>query len=245
MADLKPDLILTQDLCSVCAIDADRVRAIAERLPGSPAVLSLNPHTILDVFEDVLRVGEAVGRADAARATVVRLREKYWSAIDYVTPYLNSQSVLFLEWTDPTFVGGHWTPGLIHAAGAAHPLNGDGCASRIATAEEIIESAPERIIICPCGIDLAGARRCAEALSKQKWWQMLPAVMDDTDETDKPSAINALMQARVVLVDGSAMFNRPGPRLVDAFCFLVAWLQGRPEVLPPRFPAEPWTSLSP
>ncbi len=240
LAGLRPDLILTQDLCSVCSIDLRAVRTVADRLDPRPRVLSLNPQTVEDVLDDCLRVGEAAGLADQARAAVVGLRERLFRASEFVNPYQDGPSVAFLEWTDPIFVGGHWTPQLIERAGGRHPLNptvavaGSGAAagpqqamrragpSVRVTPEALVESRPEALVVCPCGVGLAGVRQMARELAGQKWWGELPAVRS----------------GRVALVDGNQMFNRPGPRLVDAFEWLVGWLNGRPEPIPVGFPWE-------
>jgi ABC-type Fe3+-hydroxamate transport system substrate-binding protein len=223
LAELAPDVILTQDLCEVCSIDLRSVERVAASLPKPPRIVNLNPKSVFDVFDDLLRVGEACGRADDAERAMVDLRARYWSAIDYVNPYIPGPEVLFLEWCDPPFVGGHWTPSLIEAAGARHSLNAGGAKSRRVTPEEILAAAPERVVVCPCGFDLARVRAELAALEETRWWPLLPAVLDA-----KPGAI--------ALVDGNQMFNRPGPRLVDAFEWLVAWINDRPELCPTSFP---------
>jgi ABC-type Fe3+-hydroxamate transport system substrate-binding protein len=224
LAELRPDVIVTQNLCEVCSIDLRTVERVAASLPRRPTVVSLDPKTIFDVFDDILTVGAAIGRADAAERAMVELRARYWSAVDFVNPYIPGPEVLFLEWCDPPFVGGHWTPGLIEAAGGRHSLNVLGAESRRATPEEILESAPERVIISSCGFDLARTRVDFDELVKTRWWPLLPAVLDAS-----PRA--------VALVDGNQMFNRPGPRLVDAFEWLVGWLNQRDELIPADFPA--------
>lgn len=224
--ELRPDVILTQDLCDVCSIDLETVRGLAATLDAQPVIVSLNPHSVEDVFDDLLRVGEAVGMMSEAEAAMVALRERYWTAVDYVNPYVEGPEVGFLEWMDPLFVGGHWTPQMIVAAGGRHSLNKAGEKSRRVEPEELIAAMPERLVVCPCGYDLRAIRREMPTLEQAKWWSLLPAVMDE----------------QVMLVDGNQMFNRPGPRLVDAFCWLVGWINDRPEVLPEQFPVEPWRS---
>jgi ABC-type Fe3+-hydroxamate transport system substrate-binding protein len=220
---LKPDVILTQDLCEVCSIDLRTVQRVASEMPTPPRVVNLNPATIMQVFDDLLRVGEAVGLEAQAQAAMVQLRERYWSAVDFVNPYVPGPEVLFLEWCDPPFGGGHWTPELVRAAGGGHSLGAPGAKSRPLTPEEIVESAPERVVICPCGFGLERAWQELDALRRTRWWPLLPAVMDA-----RPGSI--------AVVDGNQMFNRPGPRLVDAFRWLVGWLNDRPELVPDGFP---------
>ena len=225
LAELAPDVILTQDLCEVCSIDLRSVERAAATLARPPRIVNLNPKSVFDVFDDLLRVGAACGLDAEAERAMVELRARYWTAVDFVNPYVPGPEVLFLEWCDPPFVGGHWTPSLIEAAGARHSLNAGGAKSRRVTPEEILESAPERVAICPCGFDLARVREELAALEKTRWWPLLPAVLDA-----RPGA--------VALVDGNQMFNRPGPRLVDAFEWLVSWINDRPELCPERFPVE-------
>lgn len=238
---LRPDLILTQDLCRVCSIDLDAVRRAAGDMDPRPEILSLNPTSFEGVLDDVIRVARAIGREDAGRAAVVALRERLHRAADHVSMFADPIPTLFMEWTDPVYVGGHWTPQLIERAGGAHTLNptapipgaGAGTAaqgsfreagpSRRVTTEEIVASAPQAIIIAPCGLALDAVRAEARILRASPWFQSLPAVR----------------VGRVALVDGSQMFNRPGPRLVDAFEFLVGFLHGLPHLIPPDFPWEP------
>lgn len=226
LADLRPDVVLTQDLCDVCSIDLETVRGAVARLDPRPEIVSLDPTTVWEMLDDLLRVGRAIGLESEAESAMVAAREAYWTAVDYVNPYVPGPEILFLEWMDPPFVGGHWTPGLIEHAGGRHSLNPAGAKSRQVEPADIVASQPDRIVICPCGYDLEAIRRELPALIQTDWWQALPAVVDGDPES-------------IMLVDGNQMFNRPGPRLVDAFRWLVSWINDRPEVRPPDFPAEP------
>lgn len=240
---LRPEVILTQDLCRVCSIDVGTVREAAARLNPPARVVSLNATTLEGVFDDVLEVGRAVGLEREAEAALVRLRERMYSAADYVNPYADGPNVAFLEWTDPLFIGGHWTPQLIERAGGRHPLNPTtavrqaGAAagpvgttlrkagrSVAAPAEVLAASRPERLIVCPCGLGLEEVERETARLAEQPWWRELPAVKE----------------GKVALVDGNQMFNRPGPRLVEAFEWLVGWLNDVPRVMPEGFPWRSW-----
>jgi ABC-type Fe3+-hydroxamate transport system substrate-binding protein len=245
---LRPDVILTQDLCGVCSIDLASVRRLAERISPSPAIVSLNPTTFEGVLDDHLTVGRAVGLDADAEACVVRLRERIYRAAEYVTPFVDGPGVAFLEWTDPIFIGGHWTPQLIERAGARHPLNptvpveGAGAGlgpigetqraagkSVRVPAEVLAASRPDVLVVAPCGLSLEQAVRETAALATSAWWAELPAV--------RAGGLGGAGGAgRVAIVDGNQMFNRPGPRLVDAFEFLVSFLNDRPEVMPAGFP---------
>ncbi len=240
LEELRPDLILTQDLCAVCAIDLEGVERVAQRLDSTPGVLALSPETIEDVLDDITRVGASMGLEARARDEVVRLSERLFRAQEHVNAYEQGPVVGFMEWTDPVFVAGHWNVQLIERAGGRHPLNetvaddNAGAASglqqgqrragkSIAVSPEVFAaSQPEQLVIAPCGLNLEQTRVEAARLAEQEWFRALPAVGAN----------------RVALVDGSQMFNRPGPRLVDAFEWLVGWLQGRPELMPAGFPWE-------
>jgi len=238
---LRPDLIITQDLCSVCSIDLATVRGVAARMQPSPRVLSLNPTTFEGVFEDVLAIGAAIGEERRASDLVVALRERFFRAADFVNPFDRAPSVLVLDWADPLYVAGHWTPQLVERAGGEHPLNsttpmpgagagaGGQMAHRIAgpsrriSPHEVRDAEIEALILCPCGIPLAEVPAHLAVLEKQAWWAELPAVRN----------------GRVALVDGNQMFSRPGPRLIEAFEWLVGWLNNRPELIPAGFPWMP------
>lgn len=241
LEELRPDLIVTQSLCDVCSIDLDEVQRIAAVFSPPPRIISLNPGTVEDVLDDILTVGRAIGRDAEATRHVVALSQRLLRAQEFVNPYADGPVVGFLEWTDPLFVAGHWTVQLIERAGGRHPLNPTapgpragaaaglqqaqrraGKSTRVST-EAFAASQPEYLIICPCGLTLDQTRAEAARLASHDWWRSLPAVR----------------ARRVALVDGSQMFNRPGPRLADAFEWLVGWMHDRPALIPPAFPWEP------
>jgi iron complex transport system substrate-binding protein len=242
---LQPDLILTQDLCSVCSIDLNSVRRVARSMDPTPAIVSLNPTSFEGVLDDLMTIGRAIGQEETARVALVALRERFFRAADYVNPFTEPEPVLFLEWTDPLFVGGHWVPQLIERAGGSHPLNptrpmagagagaGGQQAHRVAGPSVAVEPAAiaaipfTRVIVCPCGVDMDRAERELSKLLEQPWFAGLPAFR----ERDPA--------ASVAIVDGNQMFARPGPRLVDAYEWLVGWLNDRPELIPPGFPWRP------
>lgn len=223
LAELAPDVILTQDLCEVCSIDLRTVERVAASLPTRPTVVSLDPKSLFDVFDDLLRVGAAVDRESDATRAMVALRDRYWRAIDFVNPFVPGPEIAFLEWIDPIFVGGHWTPGLIEAAGGRHSLNSTGAKSRCVEPEEVLAAAPTRVIVCPCGFDLARIERELPVLLGSRWWPLVEAGLESRADA-------------AVIVDGNRMFNRPGPALVDAFEWLVGWINDRPELIPEGFP---------
>lgn len=236
---LHPDIIITQDLCDVCSIDLNTVRRVAADMNPAPTIISLNPATVEDVLDDMLRVGEAVGLAARAGEEVVRLRERIYAAMDYVPNFAAAPVVVFLEWTDPLFIGGHWTPQLIERAGGVHPLNPTVAIENAGAAagpigqslrragksirvpvEAVIGIKPDFAFVCPCGLPLEQSIVETMRLSEHSWWRELPAVQ----------------RGRVFAIDGNQMFSRPGPRLVDAFEFLVGVLNDRMELVPKGFP---------
>ena len=233
--ELRPDVILTQDICQVCAIDLQTVERVAASLNPPPEVVSLNPESVQDVLAGLLQIGDAVGmraQAEAAHASLSRRVDCIDEAVrSHLAKGFKRPSVAFIEWPDPIYVGGHWTPQLIYRAGGRHPLNegpGDdkganGAGKSFAVhAESVVETQPDIVIVCPCGLDLPSTRREAARLQAMPWWADLPAVKS----------------GRVYLVDGDAMFNRPGPRLIEALEWLASILLEKPQFAPVGFPFE-------
>jgi len=243
LIELAPDLIITQDLCGVCSIDLDSVRAVADRLPTKPRVLSLNPSSVEDILDDIYRVGEALGLTQQAMHQVVKLRQRMDRAEEHINPYDDGPVCGFMEWTDPIYIAGHWNVQLIERAGARHPLNeavakhGSGAAvgpqqaeriagHSIAVPHEIFAATqPRYLVIAPCGLTLEQALHETNTLYRDhEWFRQLPAVREH----------------RVAVVDGNQMFNRPGPRVVDALEFMVAFINDRPHLIPEHFPYQRW-----
>ncbi len=240
---LRPDVILTQDLCRVCSVDVQTVERLAATMDPVPRVVSCNAETVEGVLDDVVTVGRAVGLEERAVEAVTMLRERMYRLSDYVNAFDEGPRVAFLEWTDPLFVGGHWIPQLIERAGGRHLLNetvpvrhaGAGAgpigttlrkAGKSVTVppEVLVASKPEYLVIAPCGLSLHQAMEATAELARAPWWNDLPAVR----------------AGNVLVVDGNQMFARPGPRLVDAFAFLVGVLNQRPELVPEGFPWQRW-----
>lgn len=193
LSRLAPDLIVTQALCAVCAVSHDDVQALAERLQPQPRVIALDPHTIGEVLGDVRTLAEATGSRDAG----VDLVREAASRIDRVRLAVRAREpvrVAALEWLDPVYVAGHWTPQLIEYAGGVDLLGMPGEHSERRTWEEVAAARPEVVVVMPCGYD---AERAAE---------------EAYDHADELAELGA---RRVVAVDAAAYFSRPGPRLVD------------------------------
>ena len=196
---LAPDLIVTQELCAVCAVSYDIVDAAAKRLRGDPRIVSLEPSSLDDVLATIAFLGEATGRADGAATVLENLRRR----IDVLRTHAQSSTVrprvLVLEWTDPPMSGGHWTPGLVELAGGTPVLGNQGANSQTLTWESIAQADPDLIVVAPCGYDLAATQAAIASLASNAVWR----------------ALRALTSGRVLALDGAAYMSRPGPRLVD------------------------------
>ena len=211
-----PDIVLVQDTCSVCSIDRPSVEAACADLDTPPTLVTVDPHSVEAIFDAILHLGEAVGRADAARRTMVDLRANWWDTQDVVNPYLDGPRTLVIEWSNPLYVAGHWTPQLIQAAGGQQTLIKAGNPSRIVNPEDLLAEQVERLVIAPCGVPLHQAQPHIDALRATPWWPLLPAVQE----------------GHVVVVDGVSSFSRPGPRLFQTHQWLTGWLQDRPAMVP-------------
>lgn len=193
LAALEPDLIVTQALCEVCAVSYDDVRAVAERLPARPEVVSLDPERLTEVIEDVTRLGAAAGAAEAAAELRDEL-ERRLGAVRAAVAGAERPRVLALEWLDPAFVGGHWVPEMIEAAGGIDVIGEAGAKSRTAEWDELREARAELVVAMPCGWDAQRARE--EVLANA-------------------AEVASLGASRVFGVDAAASFSRPGPRLIE------------------------------
>jgi iron complex transport system substrate-binding protein len=195
---LKPDLIVTQALCSVCAVSVDDVRAIAAEMDPVPAIVSLDPHTLGEVLGDVRTLAQATDAKDAG----VDLVQGAAARIDRVKLAVRDAPkvrVAMLEWLDPIFVGGHWVPQLIEYAGGVDLLGLPGEPSEQRTWEEVAAAEPEVVIVAPCGYEVERALTEARAYE---------------------APLRALGAERIVIADACAWFSRPGPRLVEGLEWL-------------------------
>jgi iron complex transport system substrate-binding protein len=208
LRELGPDLIVTQALCSVCAVSYDDVRAIAEEIETRPEVISLDPHTVGEILGDARTLAQATGRKDAG----VELIQDAAARIDRVRLAVRNAkrlSVAALEWLDPPFAAGHWTPQLIEYAGGSDVLGFAGEHSEQRSWDELIAARPDVVVVMPCGYDAEIAYREAEMHLEQ---------------------LVAIGAGEVVAVDAAAYFSRPGPRIVDGLELLAHILH--PELVP-------------
>jgi len=201
LEQLHPDLIVTQALCDVCAVAEDDVRDAACRLPGSPAVINLEPQTLDDVFAAIDQVAHAAGVANRAAGVIASLR----SRVDAVTARVAQRQgpaprVALLEWLDPPFSCGHWNPELVRLAGGIEGLGREGLPSRTLHWDDVVAWQPEVVVIACCGFDTARTMEDLPRLDHVAGWTDVPAVQ----------------AGRVFVIDGSQYFSRPGPRLVDS-----------------------------
>ena len=207
LTQLDVDLIVTQAVCEVCAVSFDDVRAVAERLPTTPEVISLDPSTLGEVLADVPRLAQAAGVPELGDQLTAELGERL-EAVERAVEGANRPRVAALEWLDPVYVGGHWVPQMIELAGGEDVLGLPGEKSRTVGWDELEAAAPEVIVSMPCGYYAEQA----------------------AGETMKARERLARLGARVYAVDAAAYFSRPGPRLVEGVELLGHLLH--PELVP-------------
>jgi len=208
LRELDPDLVVTQDLCAVCAVDVHTVDAALTHLGCQAQVVTVDPHTLQEMLVSIVTVGERIGRAPAAHRLVAVLG----SRLDRVAASVAGRDrprVAVLEWTDPPFTAGHWVPEMVSAAGGIPVLGEPGHRSEATTWDAVRAAHPDVVVCSPCGYDLAGAVELSTGLREAG---CLPVGVP------------------VWAVDADAAFVRPGPRLVDG----VAALAGicHPDVVP-------------
>ncbi len=208
---LRPDLILTQELCAVCAVSYEIVARAARRFRGDPRIVSLEPSSLEDVFANIVTVGELTETSLQAATVVGELRARCTRIATDVAAIAPPRT-LVLEWTDPPMSGGHWTPGLIELAGGTPILAHAGANSQRLAWDAIRQADPDVVIVAPCGYDLATTRGAIAALAAVPAWREL----------------RALRAGRIYAVDGNAFVNRPGPRLVDSAALFAHAIAGRP-----------------
>lgn len=208
--DLDPDVVLTQDLCRVCALPSGQVDEAIDRLGCTAAVVTMDPHTVEQVLASIVDVGAATGAVDAAEALVRGLRQRIDAVVGSVADRPRRR-VFVLEWPDPPFVAGHWVPELVDLAGGDAVLARPGERSVPTTWDELASARPEVVVVSSCGFDVEGsAAHAAEVLDR------LPA------------------DCEVWAIDANGLMVRPGPRIVDGVETLAALLHGTAPVDPAR-----------
>jgi iron complex transport system substrate-binding protein len=212
---LGPDLILTQELCEVCAVSYRTVQQAARRLDAGVTIVSLEPTTIADILANIVTVGEITGAGAQANALVGSLQARLDALATALSRVTHRPRTLVLEWLEPAFAPGHWVPEQVGVAGGDPGFGAAGGVSRTTTAEEISAYAPEVIVLAPCGFSTADTLRQLPRARLPAGWPELPAVRD----------------GNVWALDASSYFSRPGPRVIDGAEILARIVH--PEVLGP------------
>lgn len=211
---LEPELILTQQLCSVCAVSYEYVKDAVKGLRCSPEVLNLEPMYLADIFENIRLVGCHTGRLERAEKFIASLQCRVEQVRHLVSRFDSRPKTFFLEWLNPPFCGGHWNGELVEMAGGVDTIAVVGKPSRRVKWEEIAAFSPEVVVISCCGFSLDRTLRETPQLSAiSEWWQ-LPAVRNE----------------RVYVADGNQFFSRPGPRIIDSLEMLAVMIH--PELAP-------------
>jgi iron complex transport system substrate-binding protein len=207
LREIAPDLILTQDLCHVCAASPDDLAAALSTLPRTPKVLSLDAHTLGEVWADIIAVGAATNREKEAANLVEYLKDKVSSVERAVQPFIAAHPrprIACLEWLNPVFNAGHWVPEMVALAGGEDVLAHAGKPSVRMEWQQVFDAQPDVILISPCGYDLARALEEFSHMSLPEGWNEMPAVKS----------------GRVYVTDANSYLSRPGPRLADGVAIL-------------------------
>ncbi len=208
LAELAPDLIVTQKLCEVCAVAYDEVIDAVGALPHPPLVINLEPSSLEEVLDDIARVGSVTGRHAAAKELLAELDGRVERVRRAVAQAERRPRTAFLEWLDPLFCGGHWNPELVEIAGGIEGLGQKFAPSRRVAWEDVVAFAPEVMVISCCGFTAERAAQDVPALEARPGFADLPCARS----------------GRIHVVDGNAFFSRPGPRLVESLEMLARFI---------------------
>jgi iron complex transport system substrate-binding protein len=214
---LRPDAILTQRLCDVCAVAYGTVAGFAVTLPGPPRMVNLEPSSLADILHDIRTVGEVLGVPERAEVVVASLAGRV-EAVRRRAAGAPRLHCALLEWIDPPFCAGHWGPELVEIAGGTDPIGRRGEDSIAIPWDAVLEAAPEVLVVACCGYSVERALGDLPILRSRPGFATLPAAQ----------------RGEVYVVDGSAYFSRPGPRIVDSLEILAGILH--PEIFRGRFP---------
>ena len=212
LRELKPDLILTQELCEVCAVSYKTVERAARMFEADVPVVSLEPNTIADIFDNIRMIGELTGRKGEADRVVGELNSRLDRVKEATAQIDQRPRTLMLEWLEPAFAPGHWVPEQVEIAGGDHAFGKAGQRSVTTTAEEISAYAPDVIVLIPCGYYKEDILRQLPGANLPAGWKDLPAVRS----------------GEVWATDATSYFSRPGPRVVEGVEILARILH--PEV---------------
>jgi iron complex transport system substrate-binding protein len=199
LKELAPDLILTQDLCQVCAPSGNEVAQVLNLLPNKPQILWLTPSTLEQIADNLRDLGEATGRAETAAELIAKGRARLEEIATVTRTLSNRPRVFCMEWLNPIYCSGHWVPEMVKLAGGVDALSREGEDSARISWNQVVEWAPEVLIVTPCGFNLAKVIEQSRQLTDYSGWSELPAVRE----------------GRVYAVDANSYFARPGPRVVE------------------------------
>ena len=205
---LRPDVILTQKLCDVCAVGYGTVARLAETLPGPPTVVNLEPSSVSDIFVNIRQVAEVCGVPERAHKLATQLSNRIEAVRRRANRIAHQPRCFLMEWVDPPFCSGHWGPELLEIAGGCDPLGRKHQPSAQIDWQDVLDRKPDVIVLALCGYDVDRTRRDYEILRGYPDFNSLPAAR----------------RGEIYLVDASAYFARPGPRIVDSLEILAGIL---------------------
>ena len=208
---LEPDLIVTQELCDVCAVAYETVERAVRLMPGDVPIVSLEPRTLEDIVATAEAVGDATGERHGAAGLAGAMRERIAVIAALAAPEPRPR-VVCVEWTDPIFIGGHWVPEMVRIAGGDDVLGVAGEPSPDLPWERVLEAQPDVMVLMPCGFGLERTLEVAAEVTARPGFADLPCARN----------------GRVIATDGSSYFNRPGPRIVDGLEILAAAVRAAP-----------------
>jgi len=199
LKNIQPDIVLTQGLCDVCAVPTGQAMEAIEDLVEKPQVLSLHPHSLDGLFDDILAIGEVVGVTDRSEQLVESLKSRRSRIVSRASMAAVKPTVVCLEWLDPLMVGGHWVPEMVELAGGVNSFGERGQESYGIEWEQLMEAQPDCVVAMPCGFNVRRGISEIQLLTDNTGWGTLPAAKYE----------------RLFVVDGGAYFSRSGPRLLE------------------------------
>ncbi|WP_267641976.1 ABC transporter substrate-binding protein [Haloarchaeobius amylolyticus] len=226
--DLDPDLVVTQGMCDVCAVDEVLVAEAVEAIDANPEVLTTDPHSLSDIYDDIERIGAALGREAEAADLVDSLRSRVAAVEERSrTGDREQKHLAVLDWTDPVMVAGHWVPELAHRANCEYGMAAPGDRSVPREWDDLLRYDPDVLVVAPCGFDLDQIRRNLGDLTDRPGWDDLTAVQE----------------GNVWAIDGDQYMNRPGPRTVDSLELLASVVHPEAFDQPPESVVRPLADL--
>ena len=218
LRELEPEVIVTQQLCDVCAIDYASVVSIANSLPKRPKIVNLSPSSLADIFSDVRRVAKALGAVERAEIVIESLARRVDAVRLSALQAKFKPRCFLMEWIDPPYCAGHWNPELVELAGGVDLLGKKWVPSTRITWEHISDAQPDIVVLACCGYEVERTKSDLHILEGNPLWASLPAVRHE----------------QIYVVNGSAYFSRPGPRVVDSLEILAELIH--PDIFAGRFP---------